>query len=329
MFHSVPSRQFLALSLSLTVIGLNFGGRPGLAQTGFNPGAPSPTTGATAGGATGGFDPQQFTGFVQSYLKQLDALKDQVSQIVQKITSSGSSAVSKAIQDALGDLNLPDPQKLLANLTKSLGFDQDGKSQTAQPNSISGISPSIYTDNQTASLPAKVFSQANFSSDAQSAVKQDLQSIQQKVSALPQTVNGSTQLANQSTQAAQTANQGATTAQQQAKQAQSRVSTQDAIKDLNLTAGSIAGQLGALSSQSAAQSGQLANLTALGATSAGFQGDASAKLSQVNLGVAAAVGQLADLNEQSRGSEQLRVIQEQALADQLNASSSHGFNLLR
>jgi len=300
-----------------------------LAQTGFNPGAPSPATGATAGGATGGFDPQQFTGFVQSYLKQFEALKDQVSQIVQKITSAGSSAVSKAIQDALGALNLPDPQKLLDSLAKSLGFDQDGKSQTAQPNSISGISPSIYADNQIASLPAQVFSESNFSSAAQTAVRQDLQSIASKIAALPQTVTGSTALSTQASQAAATANAAATTAGQQAKQAQSRVSTQDAIKDLNLTAGSIASQLGALSSQSAAQSGQLANLTALGATSAGFQGDASAKLSQVNLGVAAAVGQLADLNEQSRGNEQLRVVQEQALADRLNASSSHGFNLLR
>lgn len=328
MFHSVRSRQLLSLSLSLTIVGLSLGTCPSLAQTGFNPGATSPAAGSTAG-ASGGFDPQQFTGFVQSYLKQLDALKDQVSQIVQKITSSGSSAVSKAIQDALGDLNLPDPQKLLDNLAKSLGIDQDGKSQSAQTNSVSGVSPVIYTENQAATLPAKVFSQANFSSDAQKSVKQDLQNIQQKVSALPQMVNGSTQLSNQSSQAATTANQGASAAQQQAKQAQSRVSTQDAIKDLNLTAGSIATQLGALSSQSAAQSGQLANLTSLGATSAEFQGDASAKLSQVNLGVAAAVGQLAELNEQSRGNEQLRVIQEQTLADQLNASSRHGFNLLR
>lgn len=319
-----------SLLVSGAALGILLSVSPGLSQTGINPGASSPTaTTSTSAGGLGGIQDQvqQIQGFVGNYLKQFEALKGQVESAVGDYIATLGGDVSGALKNALGDLNLPDPGKLLEGLK--------GKNQNGQPNqeavlhNISGILPSILKTNATAPLLADLWSQANFSTEAQKAVKADLQSIETQVKAAQQTVSAANNLAAQSTQAATQSAQLATTAGTQAQAAQKRVSTQDAIKDLNLTAGTLSSQLAGQSGQLASQSGQLSNLISLGATSVAFQGDASAKLSQVNLGVAATVSQLADMNSQMHGAEQLRIIRENALAAQTAEASAGAFHFLR
>jgi len=269
---------------------------------------------------------QQIQGFVGNYLKQFEALKSQVEGVVGGFVSALGGDIGEALKNALGDLGLPDPAKLLEGLKAK--SDQDGKTDAAL-NNISGVLPSILKTNATASVLADLWSQANFSKDAQKAVKADLEGIAAQVKAAQQTVSASNNLSSQSTQAATQSTQLAATAGTQAQQAQKRVSTQDAIKDLNLTAGTLSSQLAGQSGQLASQSGQLSNLTSLAATSVALQGDASAKLSQVNLGIAATVTQLADMNSQMHGAEQLRIIQENALVSQTAAATAGGFRFLR
>ena len=306
---------------------------PSLSQTGINPAVPTPVT--NTGLSTGGLGDiqgqvQQIQGFVGNYLKQFEGLKGQVESAVGDCVTALGGDVSGALKNALGELNLPDPGKLLDGLLHpNKGPNGPNGQQDAALNNISGVLPSILKSNALAPLLANLWGQANFSTDAQKAVKQDLQGITQKVQAANQTVSAASNLANQATQAASQSTQLAATAGTQAQQAQKRVSTQDAIKDLNLTAGTLSSQLAGQSGQLAAQSGQLSNLVSLGATSVALQGDASAKLSQVNLGVAATVTQLADMNGQMHGADQLRVIQETALVDRVGQASANAFHLLR
>lgn len=320
----------LAGSLLLSVV-LVASVPPAMAQTGFNPGGSSPTTtGATGGGIQG--QVQEIQSFVQSYLKQFDQLKTQISGVIDQYTGQIGGEVSGAIKNALGELNLPDPSKLLDGIlhpNKNGQNGQNGQQQDAALNNISGVLPSVLKNHAVAPILSQLWGQSNFSSDAQSAVKKDLQGIGQKVQAASQFVPASATLSNQSTQAASQSSQFASTAQTQSQQAQKRVSTQDAIKDLNLTAGTLSQQLAAQSNQLASESGQLSNLVNLSATQVEFQGDASAKLSQLNLGVAASVTQLSDMNAQMHGAEQLRAIQETALVNKVGDATGNAFHLLR
>jgi hypothetical protein len=283
---------------------------PSVASTlpgGFNPGD-------LLGGELGGIGDiegqiDQFLNPIQSYISQLEQIQQQVSQIVDRIVGAASGAVSKAIQDALGALNLPDPQELF---DKVLGKIEQGETEK---NPIHGVSPIIYQDNQTATVAAKVYAQTNFSKQAQENLKTELTQLNQQITTATQTVSGSNQLAQTSSQAAQQA-------QQKAQQAQSRVSTQDAIKDLNQITASVSSQLGS-------QSGQLANLNSLQATTLQVAGAQANKLAQINLGVAATVQQLADVNDQMRGQQQAEVIERNALTDRVIQANSSGFNLLR
>ncbi|XHX79265.1 MAG: hypothetical protein RBJ76_04850 [Stenomitos frigidus ULC029] len=335
------------------------------AQTGFNPGASSPTTGqavpggvAPAGGAgvlsgltsqlgapagatgglsgltsqlsslTGGIESglEQVQSFAQGYLTQIDQIKTQITDSIQSFVGNLGGDISESLKAALGDLNLPDPKELLKGILQPKNADG---TQPAELNSVSGVLPSVLKSHTTASLTAQLWGQANFSKEAQTATKQNLQAVASQVAQAQQMPAAAANLATQSTQAASQSAQLATTAQTQSQAAQKRVSTQDAIKDLNLTAGTLSQQLGSQSSQLAAQTGQLATLAQLGATSVSLQGDASTKLSQLNLGVAASVGQLSDINAQMHGAEQLRTIQETALVDQLQQSNARTYSLLR
>lgn len=268
---------------------------------------------------------QQFTGIVGSIQSQFDQLKSQIDQVISSTLADANSAVSKAIKDALGALNLPDPQAVKGNLAK-LGQDSTNK---VDANNVSGVSPTILKSNQTASLAAQLWSQTALSKGAQIAAQADLSQIQQLLSQGGQTGQASTTLAIQSNQSANQSTQLASTAQTQAQQAQKRVSTQDAIKDLNLTAGTLSQQLGALSAQSATQSGQLANMTNLDAASLTVQGGISGKLTQTNFGIAQTVNQLADVNDQLRGQDQVRITQDVGAADQLTQANTLGFRFLK
>ncbi|WP_348250563.1 hypothetical protein [Stenomitos frigidus] len=326
-----------AAVVSGALLSASFGlASPGLSQTSFNPGASSPTvtststSSASSVGSIGGMQQQveQIQGFVGGYLKRFEALKGQIEGVVQDYIGALGDDVSEAIKNALGDLNLPDPNKLLKGILGDK--DQEGKPVVqAELNNVSGVMPSILKNNAAAPLLADLWGQANFSTEAQKATKEDLQNIEKQVKASQQVASASEKLTTQSTQASSTSGQAATKAQQQAQQAQKRVSTQDAIKDLNLTAATLSSQLADESKQLASQSSQLASLSQLNATQVALLGDASAKLSQVNLGVAAAVTQLSDMNSQMHGAEQQRIIQENSLVAQTAEASAKAFHLIR
>ena len=323
--------DFLAGGTGLSSLGLGnvTSGLGGLTSSlgGLTGGSGSSGSSAGQGSALQGVQDQvqQFTGIVGSIQGQFDQLKSQIEQVISSMLSGANGAVSKAIKDALGALGLPDPQAVKDNLAK---LSTDG-SNKIDANNVSGISPSILKANQIASVSAQLWSQTALGKDAQTAAKADLSQLQQLLSQGSQTGQASTALANQSTQAASQSTQFASTAQTQAQQAQKRVSTQDAIKDLNLTAGTLAQQLGSLSTQAATQSGQLANITNVEAASLNVQGGISGKLTQTNIGIAQTVGQLSDVNDQLRGQDQARLAENVGAADQATQANTLAFRFLK
>lgn len=258
----------------------------------------------------------------QGIFQQIQGMYQQIGGILHQVLGNVSGAMGKVLTDILGAMNLPDPQELLDRIL------QDGNSDTIAKNNVAGISPVILKDNQTATIAAKIFVQQNFSKEAQQNARQDLEWVASQVQSAGQFSTASGQLAQQAAQAATQAGQAAQTAQQTATQAQSRVSTQDAIKDLNIISGQMSSQLSGLSSQSAAQSGQLTNLTQLEAMNVQITGASSAKLTQINQGIAASVQQLADLNSQMRGKEQQEAMRHTATLDNLQMVNSRAYRLL-
>jgi len=264
----------------------------------------------------------QIINAAQGIFQQIQGMYQQIGGILQRVLGSVSGEMGKVLTDILGAMNLPDPQELLDRIL------QDSNSDTIANNNIAGISPVILRDNQTATIAAKIFVQQNFSQEAQQNARKDLEWIASQVQNAGQFSTASGQLAQQAAQAATQAGQAAQTAQQTATQAQNRVSTQDALKDLNIIAGQLSSQLSSLASQSAAQSGQLTNLTQLEAMNTQITGASSAKLTQINQGIAASVQQLADLNSQMRGKEQQEAMRHTATLDNLQMVNSRAYRLL-
>ncbi len=275
------------------------------------------------GGQLGGAANQIMTA-AQGIFQQIQGMYQQIGGMIQKVIGSASGGLGKILTDVMGALNMPDPQELLDQILRGSG---DG--QNVSNNNISGINPNILKENQAATAAAKIFAQQNFSKEAQQNAKKDLEWVASQVQAAGQFGAASGQLSQQSSQAATQSGQAAQTAQQTAAQAQKRVSTQDAIKDLNTISAQMSAQLSGLSSQSAAQSGQLTNLTQLEATGVQIAGASSAKLTQINQGVAASAQQLADINSQMRGKQQQEIMRDVNLVDRLQSTNSSTYRLLK
>ncbi len=273
-------------------------------------------TPATASFLPGGLDISSLDGMgdqvsqalspIQGYLQQVQNLGSNIDGLLGKVTGE----LSSQLKDALGDLNLPDPEALLDGLLKP----KNG-SQQESPHSVSGVNPGILNDNTRATAGARIYSQQSLSKAAQAQAKHELEQTEQVAQA-------SGQAAQISGQAAQAANQAAQTASQSAQQAQSRVSTQDALKDLNHVSAAIASGISSQSNQLTSISGQLGQ-------AAQIQAIQTAKLSQINTGTAVSVQQLADVNALLRGQQQAAEMKDVALTDRLNRLTAGSLSFMR
>ncbi len=295
-------------------------GIPGLDQLGGLLGGISGGSGGSggddAGGGLGGIG-----GEIGDFFGQF---KDLIQGMVRQFLGSITGGLSKVFQGALGALGLPDLNKLSKDILKSSrsegstteaesGTGTDSPKATIQ--SISGVNPVIFNENKIASLPARVYAAGIFSKENQEKLAKEAQLVKNKISVGASTVSAIGKLTQQSTTLSQ---KSAKTA----KEAQSRISTQDAIKDLNTIQGNVSSQL-------EIAAGQFAGLSNIQSNALELNGIATARLSQINLSTAGSLQQLADINDQARGEQQSRLAENSQLVYRLRSLSSGSFLLLR
>lgn len=280
--------------------------------------------GADAGGSGGGGldDIGGALGGIGDFFGQFQSLiQDMTKQVLGSITGQ----LSKLFQGALGALGLPDLNKLAKDVLKSSGAEgastEESEEDTgtdapkAKIGSISGVNPVIYNENKIASLPARVYAAGIFSKENQEALSKEAQMVKQKIEVGATTVSAIGKLTQQSSALSQKS-------AQTAKQAQIRISTQDAIKDLNTIQGNI-------SSQMEVAAGQFAGLSNIQSNALELTGIGTARLSQINLSAAGALQQLADVNDQLRGEQQAKLSANSDLVNRLSSVSGGSFILLR
>lgn len=266
---------------------------------------------------------------IVSLLQQFQGIQSQLGNVLQTVLGDITSQLGQAIQGAMGSLNIPDPSALLDAVLKNSGLDnQNGQNGAAKEN-VSGISAVVLNNNQSKEIQAKTFNATYLSKDAQDNIQKELQTVLQMVQGSGQLVQSSAQLGQQSAQAVTQSGKSAQTASTTAEGAQKRVSTQDAIKDLNTIASVQSGQLGTLSGQLGAQSGQLSNITGLQASQLQVQGNTAARTTQIAITSAVTAQQVMETNSYMRGQEQLRVMQSVATSDRLNQLSQQGLSLIK
>ena len=293
------------------------GGIPGLGGlTGGGSGGSGGSGGAGGlddiGGALGGIG--DFFGQFQKLIQ------DMTKQVLGSLTGQ----LSKVFQGALGALGLPDLNKLSKDILKSSGADgaaEESESDTgtespkATIKSISGVNPVIYNENKVASLPARTYAAGIFSKENQKALSKEAELVKQKISVGATTVSAIGKLTQQSSALSQKS-------AQTAKQAQTRISTQDALKDLNTIQGNVSSQL-------EVAAGQFAGLSNIQSNALELSGISTARLSQINLSAAGSLQQLADVNDQLRGEQQARLSANSDLVNRLSSASGGSFILLR
>ncbi len=251
----------------------------------------------------------------QNYLGMLDRYLGQLSTLLQ-----GS------LQQVLGAMGLPDPQKVLEQLVGKITQTEpaakaDGGINPVAWNRGGDLLPILQTGR---SQVQRILDQKN-----QQSYVNELERLTDLVSRADQTVSATSQAISAAGQTASSVSQITSRSQQQAQQAQQRVSTQDALKDLNLTAADLSTQLGT-------QTGMLSTInqvqgTQLNLQTAQLQTEVAtvAHSQQINLNTAVAAQQLTSLHELSQGQERLRLLQNQATAAQLMQTSQTGFRFMR
>jgi hypothetical protein len=310
---------------------------PGATTPGINPGATTPGSTSTPGSTTGGGGIQgsiqdwiqQALGPVQGYIGQLDELKESLTGRLRDFLNNDLlGSINESLDNVMGALNLPDPTAILDGIEEAIGREGD----QAGVNTVHQVNPTIATRGIVSVVnveTARISAAGILSEDGQQSMRDELTNLGQGVSAGGELATGSTTLSQQSSQAAEQSTQVAQLASDTAQQAQSRVSTQDAIKDLNSIQALVSTQINGLSSQSAAQSGQLANIANQNATALQLDAASLFREGQQVTALAAANQNLADMNEQMRGEAQAEIIRNNAsVARQVQLNSS-GYRLMR
>jgi uncharacterized protein YoxC len=301
---------------------------------------------------------KKLTAPIQAYI---DKIKSQVEEAIGSSTDAIDDVlggilgdVTGAIDELLGDMGLPDPEKVKDAIAKAR---TEGNISRTPISMVNPVLQSSVLQSVNSVLTARTDAGFILSEEAQAANKEELERLAEGVSTAVQqgeaSNNLSTQASEITTQSGELATQAGTIATQAgtltsqaaqtATQAQSRVSTQDAIKDLNTltanvssqlgglaTQGAIeAGQLTQLSAQSAVQAGQLSNISRQTGTSIQLQSGQLLRQQQMVTGLAAANQNLADLNELAQGQEQDRIIQGNGAANRLSRANSTSYRLAR
>lgn len=286
----------------------------------FNGSSPN---GSTNGGLDGIFG-DAMQGF-QEALNQLQQLREStIGRTVEAIVR-GDNPLAGLLREVFGELNLIDPNQLNAQLNKDLEHHSDNtrldQANPVQVRNQRSAAGSITNGRQVA---GQILSREN-----QQRMVKELNQLRQQLAQVGSQAGGSTQLSQQASQLSQQANQVSQQSQQTARQAQTRVSTQDALKDLNTITANVSAQLGQISTQGAAQAGQLANVSGQLGVMANMEAAQLARLNDVTVSLATANQNLADVNSLMRGQEQARQMERRGDVNRLTQLNNIGYRLSR
>lgn len=282
--------------------------------------------GSSSGGSStgGGIFGDAMRGF-QEALNQLQRLRDSTIGRAVEAIIRGDNPLSGLLREVFGEMNLIDPNQLNEQLKKDMESNS-GRTRIDQANPVQvrnqrAAAGSITNARESA---GQILSREN-----QQRMAKELNQLRQQLAEVGSQVGGSTQLSQQASQLSQQANQLSQQSQKTAQQAQTRVSTQDALKDLNNISANMSAQLGQISTQGAAQAGQLANVSGQLGVMANMEAAQLARLNEVTVGIAAANQNLADVNSLMRGQEQARQMERRGDVNRLTQLNNIGYRLAR
>lgn len=207
-------------------------------------------------------------------------------------------------------LNLPDADELFEEI-----FVENDRDKEFDRNSLGQVNPTVARSITLSTLnaeTARLDAARTLSKESQQQMASEIQQLEALVNSAAEMGQGSGNLSQQASQAAQQSDQLSQQAAQIAEESKTRVSTQDAIKDLNQIAGNLSGQLTQLSGQGAAQSGQLSNISGQLGSAVNLEGRQLLRMNQVVTGMAVANQNIADMNETMQGDRRIRVAENNA-----------------
>lgn len=269
----------------------------------------------------------QVTGPLQTYLQQIQQFLNpqNLNSILERYLGNYLGQILGGVEQSIGALGLPDPEKLLDSLLGTAR--QEPRNTQAE----GGINPIAWNRNgvEVAVLTGRAQVQRILDQKAQEAYKQELERLATLVQQSAQLNTATQQAIGTAAQAASRSSQITAKAQQQAQQASQRVSTQDTLKDLNQTAADMVSQLDTQAQVLVSVNRLQGTQVELQAAQLEAQVATATHSQQITLNTAVAARQMTDLNELAQGQERLRLLQEQAATAQLMEANQNGFRLMR
>lgn len=265
---------------------------------------------------------------ITSFLDRIDEMRQDVLGDLSELLGDGG--LNGAIEEALGALNIPDPQAVLDDIFADIFGDGSGGEEEAQEDPINNVQAIHYAEaleTQARTLTGDIFSNQYLSEENQEAVRAELERMQQLAAQGIQLSSGTAQLSQQSAQTAQLTGEGASSAMSASESAQGRTSTQDAVKDLASIGAIQAGQLSQLAQISSAQSGQLGNISLQLADQTQIDASQLFHMTNVATGVAVVQQSISEIAEVTRGEQHAQIIQGQLENNALSSMNSQGYRI--
>ncbi|KAM3095552.1 hypothetical protein ACKFKG_13140 [Phormidesmis sp. 146-35] len=284
---------------------------------------------------------------VQDLISQIQAKPQELMEQIQSQVGQTWEGLEGEITKVAGDLGIIDPNKARKTIQ------EQAKTAKGTPD----IPAIVQGQGLEATIVGQSVAQTTLSQEGQRQSKKNLEGIIQTAADSQQLANGSAAITSTDMQAAQSSQQSAQQSGQMGQdstesaqnvgqigqQAQSRTSSQDILKLLaqqNAGSGNIlakisgqlsgsAGQLGNLSSQLANNSSQNANSAKLQAAQVQLLANQATSMEGLKQQGAATNLTLSGINEQMRGEQQSRIVQQQAEANQLARINRSGYRLLK
>lgn len=270
----------------------------------------------------------QFLSPLQDWMQQVTSELQTNLKSVQDLFGGLQDAIRNGqalFDDPLGALGLPDLGQILDDIHSALDISQDEAT-------VGDIDATLVGNDLEAAAAieaARIQADQVLSESAQAATNQQMQAITSQVSNSATVAQTSATAAQTSTDVVTQSGQVAQQSTQTAQQAQSRVSTQDAIKDLNTTTANLSTQLSQLSSQAAGQAGQLSGISSQMATSTQIDAAALARLNQLTTQGAITTQNISQINEVLQGQERSQLRQDMDETARAVEAGYSAFPLLR
>ena len=284
---------------------------------------------------------------VQDLISQIQAKPQELMEQIKSQVGQTWEGLEGEITKVAGDLGIIDPNKARKTIQE--------QAKTAKGNP--DIPAIVQGQGLEATIVGQSVAQTTLSQEGQRQSKKNLEGIIQTAADSQQLADGSAAITSMDMQAAQSSQQSAQQSDQMGQdstesaqnvgqigqQAQSRTSSQDILKLLaqqNAGSGNIlakisgqlggsAGQLGNLSSQLANNSSQNASSAKLQAAQVQLLANQATSMEGLKQQGAATNLTLSEMNEQMRGEQQSRIVQQQAEANQLARINRSGYRLLK